>query len=124
MFYVFTPSIIPTEIVIPSFIIVDILIATRFSGVTLTQLRTSLAAGLVTTFATVVIACLAAAPVAHLLGMPPAHVIVAFSLGGLESMVAMGTVLGANAGFVAACHVGRLFLLTLLVPVISGRIKQ
>lgn len=119
-----TPGILAPAIVLPCFVVVGIMIGARFSGVTLKQLTSSLTAGLVTTLATVTMACLAAVPVALMLGMPLAHVVVAFSPGGLETMVAMGAVLGANAGFIAACHVGRLFLLTLLVPIVVGRSKH
>lgn len=119
-----TPGSLSPSVVLPCLVVVGVMIGTRFSGVTLKNLLSSLGAGLVTTFATVIMACLAAVPVALLLEMPAAQVIVAFSPGGLETMVAMGAVLGANAGFVTACHVGRLFLLTLLVPIIVGRKQQ
>jgi uncharacterized membrane protein AbrB (regulator of aidB expression) len=36
-------------------------------------------------------------------------------------MVAMGAMIGANPGFVAACHVGRLLLLTVIMPVFLAR---
>jgi uncharacterized membrane protein AbrB (regulator of aidB expression) len=38
-------------------------------------------------------------------------------------MIAMGAVLGANPGFVAACHIGRLLLLPLLVPALLAKHK-
>ena len=47
--------------------------------------------------------------------------LVAFAPGGLETMVAMGAVIGADAGFVAAAHIARLFMLTGLVPLFLGR---
>ncbi len=118
-----TPGTLSQTVVFPCLVIVGILIGSRFSGITLQQLKNHLLAGIVTTTATVIIACIAAVPVAMILGMQTAHVIIAFSPGGLETMIAMGAVLGANAGFVAACHVGRLFLLMLLVPAILSRSK-
>jgi hypothetical protein len=36
-------------------------------------------------------------------------------------MVVMGVVLGADPGFVAACHVARLLFLTALVPAVLAR---
>lgn len=113
-----TPGTLSNVVLFPCLVVVGVLIGTRFSGISLQQLKSNLWAGLATTTATMVLACLAAAPVAMVLGMPIGHVIVAFSPGGLETMIAIGAVLGANAGFVAACHVGRLLLLTLLVPVV------
>ena len=116
-----TPGTVPAYLVIPCLIIVGVLIGVRFSGISVAQLLSNINAGLVTTAVTIIIACLVAIPVALFLQMPTAHVLVAFSPGGLETMVAMGAAVGANAGFVAACHVGRLFLLTLVVPVITGK---
>ena len=116
-----TPGTLPAQLVIPCLVVVGVLIGVRFSGISITELLKSLNAGLVTTLVTIVIACLVAIPVAAFLQMPTAHVIIAFSPGGLETMVAMGAAVGANAGFVAACHVGRLFLLTVFVPLLTGK---
>ncbi len=108
-------------IALPCFLIMGTLIGSRFSGVTFPQLRKFMLAGLLTTTITVSIAVIAALPLAPFLGMPVAHVLVAFAPGGLETMIAMGAVLGANPGFVAACHVGRLLILTILVPTFLAR---
>lgn len=106
----------------PCFLIMGTLIGSRFSGVTFQQLRELMFAGLLTTALTVSIAVIAALPLAPFLGMPVAHVLVAFAPGGLETMIAMGAVLGANPGFVAACHVGRLLVLTILVPAFLAKL--
>lgn len=111
------------EVALPCFLILGALIGTRFTGVTLADLRRALVAGLTVTFVAASFAAAAAAPVALALGMPVAHVVIAFSPGGLETMIAMGAVLGANAGFVAACHIGRLLLLTALTPALLGRAR-
>ncbi|MGR3660491.1 MAG: AbrB family transcriptional regulator [Paracoccaceae bacterium] len=112
------PGVMAPEIALPFFTIMGTLIGTRFSGVTLAQLRAALGAGMALTVVSVALSAIAAVPVAMLLGWPSAHVLVAFAPGGLETMVAMGGVLGANPGFVVACHVGRLFMLTVLVPLV------
>ncbi|MGJ8583739.1 MAG: AbrB family transcriptional regulator [Marinosulfonomonas sp.] len=107
---------------LPAFVVLGTLIGTRFSGVRLADLQSAVGAGLATTLVGTVFAVTCAIPVALALDIPITHVIVAFSPGGLETMVAMGAVLGANPGFVVACHVGRLLMLTVLVPlVLSGR---
>ena len=111
-----TPGRLTPYIALPGFLVIGTLIGSRFSGITLEQLRRYLLAGLTTTALTVGIAILVALPVATFLDMPLVHVLVAFAPGGLETMIAMGAVLGANAGFIAACHVGRLLFLTVLVP--------
>ena len=53
--------------------------------------------------------------------MPLAHVLVAFAPGGLETMIAMGVVLGVVPGFVAACHIARLLVLSVLLPFLISR---
>lgn len=112
------PGVLAPNIALPFFTVMGTLIGTRFSGVTLVQLRAALGAGMALTLVSVVLSAIAAVPVAMLLGWPSGHVLVAFAPGGLETMVAMGGVLGANPGFVVACHVGRLFMLTFLVPLV------
>ncbi|MEM8840946.1 MAG: AbrB family transcriptional regulator [Pseudomonadota bacterium] len=111
-----TPGVLTPTIALPCYVVLGTLIGTRFSGISRRMLRGALFAGLVSTSVTLALAALAAVPVALWLEMDTAHVFVAFAPGGLETMLAMGTVLGADPGFVAACHVGRLMLLTVLVP--------
>lgn len=120
----YTPGILPVNIALPCFMIMGTLIGTRFSGITINQLKNALFAGLTTTFVSVLLAVAAAVPVSYYLMMQPEHVVVAFAPGGLETMIAMGAVLGANPSFVAACHVGRLLLLPILVPFLIGRSKK
>ncbi|MCP5088613.1 MAG: AbrB family transcriptional regulator [Rhodobacteraceae bacterium] len=116
-----TPGRLSPFIILPGFVLLGALIGTRFSGVTLAQLRGALAAGLSTTAIAIGAATLAAWPVALWLGVPIPHIIVAFAPGGLETMVAMGAILGANPGLVAACHMGRLLFLTFLIPLFLRR---
>ncbi len=118
-----TPGRLTPWIALPAFGVVGTLIGSRFAGITLNMLRRYALAGLATTALTVSVAVLFAIPLAPFLNMPLAHVLVAFAPGGLETMIAMGAVLGANPGFIAACHVGRLLFLTLLVPAILMRAR-
>lgn len=114
------PGAPPAWLTIPAFVVLGTLIGTRFSGMSAAQFRASLLAGLAVTAIAAGMALLAALPVALALGFPPAHVLAAFSPGGLETMVALGAVMGASPGFVAACHVVRLGVLTLLIPLSLG----
>ncbi|MDF1726642.1 MAG: AbrB family transcriptional regulator [Sulfitobacter sp.] len=118
-----TPGVLPGWLVLPAYLALGALIGTRFSGVSLGQVRSGLLAGVVCTLLAVILAALGALPVAWALGMPAAHVLVAFAPGGLETMIAMGVVLGVIPGFVAACHVARLLVLTLLLPAMLGRTR-
>ncbi|QHQ36044.1 AbrB family transcriptional regulator [Algicella marina] len=114
---------LPAWVALPAFCIMGTLIGSRFSGITLATLRQCFAAGVAITCVSVSLAFVAAVPVSRLLDMPVAHVLIAFAPGGLETMIAMGIVLGANPGFTAAAHVMRLLILTVLVPAMLGRKK-
>lgn len=118
-----TPGVPPAWATVPAFLVMGCLIGTRFSGMTLGQFRASLVAGLAITVIAVLMSVLAAVPVAVALGMPTAHVLVAFAPGGLETMVALGAAMGASPGFVAASHIIRLLILTVLIPLSLGRRK-
>ncbi|MEW9918719.1 AbrB family transcriptional regulator [Marimonas sp. MJW-29] len=115
------PGVLPEWLILPAYLVLGTLIGTRFSGITFADLRRGAAAGLAVTFVAVVFAAGASVPVALALGMPVGHVLVAFAPGGLETMIAMGAVLGVVPGFVAACHIARLFLLTFLLPFMLAR---
>lgn len=112
---------VSAPIALAGFLVVGTMIGTRFSGVRPSQLRRDGLAGLLCTGLAVGLAGLAAWPVSIYLGMPILHVLVAFSPGGLETMLAMGAVLGASPGFVTAAHVARLLLLLFLLPIFLGR---
>ena len=115
------PGAVSPYIVMPGFVVIGTMVGSRFSGISLEQLRRDGLAGIVSTAIAAGFAILAAWPVAIILGVPLVHVLVAFAPGGLETMVAIGTVLGANPGFLAASHVARLFILLALLPILIGR---
>jgi len=119
-----TPGFMPPWLAYAGLMAVGTLIGARFNGITRAALATSLLAGLITTTLTILIALATALPTAYALGFDPTHVLIAFAPGGLETMIAMGVVLGANPGFVAAAHVARLLFLTILLPACVGRIKR
>ncbi len=102
-------------------VVLGALIGTRFTGVTVAQVRATLAAGLAVTALATLISAIVALGVAAALGMGPATVLAAFAPGGFETMIAIGAALGGDAGFVAAAHVIRLMVLTLLIPAMLGR---
>ena len=110
------PGAVPPVVLVPAFLVLGALIGTRFSGMSLSVLMESLVAGAVVTLIAAFAAVLAAIPVAAALGFPLAHVLTAFSPGGLETMIALGAALGASPGFVVACHVIRLLVLSAMIP--------
>ena len=118
------PGVLPEWLILPAYLVLGSLIGTRFSGLRFADLGMGLAAGLTVTLIAAGFAAAAALPVAWALEMPVAHVLVAFSPGGLETMIAMGAVLGVIPGFVAACHIARLFVLTFLLPAMLSRVPE
>ncbi len=109
----------PDWLVMPAYLALGALIGTRFADIRTQDLLRNLGAGLAITVIAVVVAAIAAFAVAVALGMPPSHVLVAFAPGGLETMIAMGVVLGIVPGFVAACHITRLLVLSVLLPLMA-----
>ena len=116
-----TPGVLPIWLVMPAYLVLGSLIGTRFSGVPMARFASGLSAGVAITVVAVLLAGIASVPVAWALGIPLAHVLIAFAPGGLETMIAMAAVLGVVPGFVAACHIARLLVLSVLLPAMLGR---
>lgn len=117
-------GVMPAGVILPAYLVLGSLIGTRFSGVGLGLFLNGLAAGVVITLIAVGAAVLGSVPIALALEMPLAHVLVALAPGGLETMIAMGVVLSVVPGFVAACHIMRLLVLSVLLPVMLARIDR
>ena len=106
------------------FVTLGALIGTRFSRMGLAALRAGFVAGLAITVLASVLTILTSLPVAYFLNLDPATVLAAFAPGGFETMIALGAVLGANPGFIAAAHVARLMFLTGLIPLMLSQAKR
>lgn len=105
------------RLAIAGFATLGALIGTRFTGVTPRAVAKAALAGLSITLLFCTISVAAALPVALWLDMPVIAVVAAFAPGGFETMIALGAVLGAEPGFVAAAHVARLMMLLALIPI-------
>ncbi len=116
-----TPGSVTPEISTAAFIVMGTLIGTRFSGVTLNALRKAAFGGVLLTLLGLAISISAAAIISYTLGFPLIDVIIAFAPGGLETMVAMGAIVGADPAYVAIHHVTRLFFLSVFVPLVLSR---
>ena len=116
-----TPGRLPDILNHAAFLMMGVVIGSRFSGQTWATLRTSLAAGLWVTGINLVTTSIAILLVMAILGLPPAVLIVAFSPGGVEAMAAIAVMLGLDPAFVAAHHVSRLLILTALIPLMMPR---
>lgn len=100
------------------------LIGTRFSGVTLNDLRQNALAGVIVLSVTAGLALLFALPAAAFSGLPLLDMLVGFAPGGLETMIVVGIALGADPTFVASAHVGRLVLLAVVISAYASRIGR
>lgn len=112
-----TPGQPPQEAIYLAFLIMGTLIGSRFAGQKLSALRLDVLAGLWVTGVNVTITLGAIAVSMALMGLPPALLIVAFAPGGVEAMAGIAVTLGLDPAFVAAHHVMRLMILTVLMPV-------
>ncbi len=118
-----SPGVLEPKITLACLVLMGTLIGSRFSGTSPMTLFRYAGGGVAITALTTVLAIGFAVPVSMFLDMPLPHVLVAFAPGGLETMIVMGAVLGANPGFVAACHVGRLVILSILIPLMASRAR-
>ncbi len=113
-----TPGTLPGWLVAAAFVTMGSLIGTRFRGLGRGGLARALAAGAATTAIACALAGLGAVLAAGLLGLPPAALLLAFAPGGVEVMAALAVETGLEPAFVAAHHVFRLVVLSVLVPVL------
>ena len=121
-FFRLTPGATPPFLLGPAFMVIGMVIGVRFRGVTWSFLRPCLAAGVVVSTFSALVACAASLLVWQWVDLPLLHILIALAPGGLEAMAAMGAVLDADSSYVALHHTLRLFVLTALVPLMmSGR---
>ncbi|WP_170181894.1 AbrB family transcriptional regulator [Phreatobacter stygius] len=107
---------VPQPLVLAGFIVMGVLIAARFAGTSLVELRQmlrpSIGAFLVGTGVTVGVA----AVVAGLAGLPVGKVILAYAPGGIEAMAILAFVLDMDPAFVGAHHIVRFVGIAVLLP--------
>lgn len=113
-------GVMPAWLTIPAFTLMGTLIGTRFNGTSWPAVWRALKASTMVTGTAIAVSSALAFVVAAWIGVPPEHVLIAFAPGGLETMAAMGVLLGANPAFVAAHHVSRIMFLTLLMPLVMA----
>ncbi|MEJ6393917.1 AbrB family transcriptional regulator [Gymnodinialimonas sp. 2305UL16-5] len=114
----------PVWITTFAFVTMGALIGTRFNGITLQELKDGALAGIGTTLIACAIASIGALITARILDLPAAMLLIAFAPGGVEIMAAMAVQIGVEPAFVAAHHVLRLLILTVLVPILLARLRR
>jgi membrane AbrB-like protein len=116
-----TPGRTPLVLTDAALIGMGTLIGTRFTGVTLGQIRQAGLSALLLTGGSVLIVGLASLAVVAVVDLPLRDVVLALAPGGLETMIAMSAVIGADPAFVGFHHIGRMFLLSALIPLALAR---
>lgn len=117
------PGILPPALTALAFVAMGSLIGTRFSGVRWADLRAGLFGGVVVTLLAALAAGLAAWATSFWMGLSLPMLFLAYAPGGVEIMAAMAVQIGVEPTFVAAHHVARLMVLTVLVPILVLWIK-
>jgi membrane AbrB-like protein len=117
----FTEGSVPNWLMQPTYIMLGCLIGTRFSRVSLGDLRMAFFAGAVVTGVLGAIAVSIAMTVSHITGVPLNAAMIAFSPGGLETMAAMAVMMHVDTTYVGSHHVLRLLFLSVLMPVALGK---
>ena len=112
-----TPGILPPWLSTIAFVCMGTLIGTRFRGLDRRGLAGAFLAGIISTIVACAVAAAGAWASAGLVGLPPAALLLAFAPGGVEVMAAIAIETGLEPAFVAAHHVFRLMVLTILIPV-------
>ncbi len=118
-----SPGALPGWLSLGAFTVMGALIGTRFRGQTLAAIRRDLWAGAGVTLIACGVAAVAGVAVARAMDLPPALLVIAFAPGGVEAMAAMAVQIGVEPTFVAAHHIFRLLILTVLVPLMLRRAR-
>jgi len=110
----------PDSILIPANIILGVMIALRFKGISWPELRISLGDGFAGFAIAMVIAVAGALFTSQIAGLPLALTLLAFAPGGLEAMTIMAFALNLDPAYVAAHQVARYIGLVLLMPAVTS----
>jgi len=108
----------PALILFMGFALTGTAVGSRFSRISLGEMRRLLKVSLIVTIGSSSIAALFAYITSSILSLSFAQVFVAYAPGGIEAMAAMALSLGYDPAFVAGHHLFRLGLLFVLIPVL------
>jgi membrane AbrB-like protein len=110
---------VPQPIMVTGLVVMGVLIAGRFAGTSMAELRQlirpSVGAFLAGTAVTVIVATV----VALIAGLPLGKVILAYAPGGIEAMAILAFVLDMDPAFVGAHHIVRFVGIAMLLPLVA-----
>ena len=107
---------VPPILNVFAFITLGVLIGSRFVSIDMSLLRKSFSGGVLLTLIGAFFSFFFAYLTAKITGLNLVDCIIAFAPGGLETMIAMGTLVNADPSYVAIHHISRIFFLSFLVP--------
>lgn len=109
-------ALVPEPVVIGGFIVMGVLIAGRFAGTSLAELRVLLRASVGAFLVGTAVTAVVATAVALVAGLPVGKVILAYAPGGIEAMAVLAFVLDMDPAFVGAHHLVRFVGIAVLLP--------
>ncbi len=114
----FTPGIVPETLTVLAFIVLGSLIGSRFTGISLEIFKSCIIKGGLFTALSLIISLIGAFVISNLTGFKLIEVLIALAPGGLETMIVMGQLVGADPAFVAFHHLARLFVLLIVLSIL------
>jgi len=112
-----TTAELPTEVLIPGFIVTGAFVGSRVRDVTVAQVLRDAKAGVLTVMVALVLSGVFALLAGWLLDLPLALLWLSYAPGGLEVMVIMALALDLDPTFVGAHHIVRYLFLSLTIPI-------
>ena len=118
-----TPGIVPNALALSAFIVLGSLIGSRFTGVSISTFKSCIFKGTLFTSLSLIISIFVAFIISLLTEFRLIEILIAIAPGGLETMVVMGRLVGADPAFVAFHHLARLFFLLILLSFLIRKEK-
>lgn len=113
-------GVLPDTLLVPGYVILGCLVATRFAGIGMGLLKGMLSASLVAFALALATSALGAYVASLLSGLPFGQTWLAFAPGGLETMTIMAFALDMDPAFVGALQIARFLGLSIAIPIVAG----
>jgi len=107
---------VPDPFMIIGFVVIGVLIAARFAGTSMAELRRLARASVGAFLIGIAVTLVVSLAVAWIAGLPVGKVVLAYAPGGIEAMAILAFVLDMDPAFVGAHHIVRFVGIALLLP--------
>ena len=114
----------PTEIMVLAQFFIGMAAGVRYSGITLSELRRYVLAGVIYSVVTASLSLVFLFAVLSVMRLPPIDVLLAFLPGGQAEMAIIAIVAGADLPFVIAHHFLRIMVILVIAQFVSGWLKR